>query len=285
MKSTHLIPLATLGAICGLSFLGIAPKVLANPVDVELAFLLDASGSSFESDILFENIRDAHSALFQSNSFFSTYVDPLPLKKIAVSFWIYADGVANPVNWALIDSPIAAFNFGTAIGTVTKTLPLNRINLGQAIENATVSVNTNAFDGDYRILNLMSNGEEARTIGTPSALDAAIAALSPQGGQISAINSISTEQVPTSVLPSIIGLPTNNDNPINQPGFSLTDLSFDPDPMNPSAPSSYALALSQKVYRETVGTRAVATPEPSAIFALLGLSLIPLAQRLKKSLT
>lgn len=283
MKPTTLIPIATMGAICGLAFFGVAPETLAanTHVDVELAILLQASGSSAASNDLFDNIKDAHVELFQSRDFFNTFVKPLPNQKIAVSFWIYADGTAQPVNWTLIDSQAAAENFGTLINDqVFKNLPLLRTDLGLAIQNATASINTNDYDGDYRILNLASNGAQAPSDGSPDAEEAALKALNPSDPffKISAINSISTTQVPTSVLPAIQGLSGNDDNPVNEPGFSLTDLSFEP-----NAPNPYGVALRDKIFRETRGTRPVTTPEPSALWALFGLSLVPLVSKKTKN--
>jgi hypothetical protein len=157
--------------------------------------------------------------------------------------------------------------------------------MGQAIQQASDpmfdgSINANQYEGVYKIFDLASNGEEFRSsVLLPRALPAAMTALDLPGSEkISAINSISTTQVEFSVLPAIIALPKNNNNPGGNRGFMLTDLVFEPT----TAPNYYDSALSTKFCRE-LGC-SVTTPEPSALWALFGLSLVPLVKRVKKSI-
>ncbi len=278
MKPTRLIPIAAIGSLCGLTMVGVAPKVLSAtiPVDTELALIVDYSSPDFA------NVKAAHAALFDS-AFYGKYVANGPTtKSIAVSFWVYANGVSKAVDWTKIDSPASGAAFGALISAVNPGLATNRTDLGTAIVEATDStLNLNDYNGDYKIFDLATNGFELDQ-NSFTAIDTSKDALD---AGISAINSISTTQVPGSKLNDIANISNNNGNPPgNVQGFNLSGLTFTPTVQT----SSYFTALGTKFSKELfppVTPPPTKTPEPSALLSLLGLSFIPLFnKRSKKSM-
>jgi len=279
MKPSRLIPIATIGSLCALTMVGIAPKVLsATAVDTELALIVDYSSPDFAS------VKAAHAALFSSGNFYANYVANGPTtQSIAVSFWVYADGVDKAVDWTLIKDEASAQAFGAAISGASPVLATTFTDLGTAIKEASIStLSLNIYDGVYKIFDLASNGKDDDQNGNTT-LSESSTALSDG---IDAINSISTTQVPTSVLPGIVALANNNGNPPGGvQGFSLTNLTFTPSVTNSSYFTALGTKFSKELFPPVTPPPPTKTPEPSALLSLLGLSFIPLVyKRSKKSI-
>lgn len=233
--------------------------ITMTPVDVTLAIIVQST-TEYGEGVYFEDIKAAYFDLFYDSNFYSTYVAPLPNKRLLVSVFEFAGGARQCFGWFLIDSATSASIFANLINRdLTVTLLQTRINLGQAIEFATGLIQTSGYDSAYNIINFCADGNEIRQIGTPTATNAAITALG--SGSVDAINGISVEfssgfNLFNLICPKVNGIlneePTalqlsNYNNPVGQPGFANDGFSFED--------GTYPTALAAKMFAEIRGTR------------------------------
>lgn len=139
----------------------LASPAHAEPVDLELVLLADASGSIDDAEIRFER-----------GGWATALADPKVLDaigagfhgKIAVTYieWGMASSQAVVVPWTVIDGAGAAHGFGTALAAAPRTaFGMNAI--GSAIAKATAELDGNAHEGLRKVIDF--SGDSARSWG------------------------------------------------------------------------------------------------------------------------
>ena len=159
------------------TFLCIARAVSAQPaaVDLELAFVVDASGS----------IDEAETRL-QRQGYADALVNPRVLgaigggflRAIAVAYIEFAGPTCErvSVDWTRIDGPGSARSFGERILALPRMFCPGGNAIGDAVALAIASIDANDFDGTRRVIDV--SGDGPNTIGLPVefARDVAVAA-------------------------------------------------------------------------------------------------------------
>jgi len=178
MKSSTLICSALVAASCGLSVLAFSANANAaslTPVDLELSFLVDVSGSVDNNE--FNLQKQGYVDAFNDGSLYTDFISKGALGKIAVNliYWSSAGEQIESVGWTLIDSVSASQNFANAVAASTRqfdglTAP------GSAIAFATPRFFNNDFDGTRLVMDVSGDGQENDGLNTATARNNAIAA-------------------------------------------------------------------------------------------------------------
>ena len=146
--------------------LGAVPQALAEPVavDLELAFVVDASGSidAEETRLQRQGYADA-----LANERVIGVISRGILRSIAVSYIEFAaDGCTQlSVPWARIDGAEAAIAFGQQILAQPRLFCPGGNAIGEALTFAAASIQSNQFEGTRRVIDI--SGDGPNTIGIP----------------------------------------------------------------------------------------------------------------------
>ena len=144
------------------------------PVDLELAFVVDASGSI-----------DAAETRLQRQGYADALADPRVLEvvtggllgSVAVAYIEFAAGGCErlSVPWTHIVGPASAASFGAAILAQPSIHCPGGNAVGDALAFATAALETNRFEGTRRVIDI--SGDGPNTLGRPVGLvrDAAVA--------------------------------------------------------------------------------------------------------------
>lgn len=143
--------------LSGLAFPALAQK--AEPVDLELAFVVDASGSI-----------DAEEMRLQRQGYADALADPQVIKavtsgflrSIAVSYIEFAaDGcVWQRVGWSKITDTASAQQVGTRILAAPRDFCSGGNAIGDAVAFAAKSTLENAFDGTRKVIDVSGDGPD-----------------------------------------------------------------------------------------------------------------------------
>jgi hypothetical protein len=136
--------------------LGVATPALAEPVDLELVLLADASGSIDEAEIRFQ--RENYAEALRHPEILNAIRVGGYLGKIAVSFVEWGDVIHQDVvvPWTVIDGPESA----TAFGETLRAAPRQAFGgnaIGQALSFATDHIERNELDGERKVIDLSAD--------------------------------------------------------------------------------------------------------------------------------
>lgn len=260
MKRSTITRSALIAASCGLSVLAFSNNANAahlTPVDLELSFLVDVSGSVSTSE--FNLQRDGYEAVFNDASLFNNFISKGELGKIAVNliFWSSSGQQEEAVGWTLIDSVEASQNFASAVGLASRNFAGSTAP-GSAIAFATPRFFNNDFDGTRLVMDVSGDGEENSGLDTATARDNAIDA------GIDAINGLvigSSTSVLNFYEDEVKGGPD---------GFVLQVDDF----------ADFGPALQEKIKTEITNPKGV--PEPASVLSLMTLGTLGTGSVLKR---
>ncbi|MHA1108554.1 MAG: DUF1194 domain-containing protein [Alphaproteobacteria bacterium] len=151
----RIFPIAAL--IAGLAWFGPAAAQRAIPVDLELAFVVDASGSIDDEETRLQ--RKGYADALVNARVLKAIGDGF-LRSISVAYIEFAGPYCTrfAVPWTRIAGRASAAAFGNAI------LAKDRIDcpggnaIGEAVAFAAESIKTNAFDGTRRVIDVSGDG-------------------------------------------------------------------------------------------------------------------------------
>jgi Protein of unknown function (DUF1194) len=217
-----------------------AATVVNTDVDLELALLVDVSGSVDSNEFALQ--RDGYVNAFKSAAVQNSILGGA-FKRIAVSlvYWSGSGNQAQSIGWTLIDSAAAADAFADAITAVARpfgglTAPGSAIRYIVDATTGSESFSENAFNGTRNVIDVSGDGDENSGDNTALSRDFALA------NGIDTINGITIGGGQ-----GLLDFYTNN--VIGGPGaFALEAVSF----------ADFGGAVSKKLIREITG-------EPSAI--------------------
>lgn len=160
-------------AMSAAALIAAAPASAATAVGLELALLIDVSGSVDANEYNLQ--KQGYVQAFQSAAVQNAIMGS-QLGSIAVTFieWSGASEQVQSVGWTLINSAVTANSFATAVSGVKRgfgglTAP------GSAINYAT-PLFTNDYDGLRQVIDVSGDGEENDGANTATARNAALAA-------------------------------------------------------------------------------------------------------------
>lgn len=149
----------------------IADKI---PVDLELAFVVDASGSIDEEEMMLQRqgYADALRHPRILNAISSGY-----LRRIAVAFIEFAAYECERVSvpWAIIDGRAAAQNFSEKLAAVPYLPCLGGNAVADALVFAAESIDQNTFEGTRRVIDISGDGPNTMGRTLRSVRDAVVA--------------------------------------------------------------------------------------------------------------
>jgi len=141
-----------------------APATRLSPVDLELAFVVDASGSIDEAEMTLQRqgYVDALSHPQVQSAIQGGY-----LRAIAVAYIEFAgDGCTQmTVGWTRIGDKASAEDFGRRILASERNFCFGGNAISEALTFAAASIETNQFEGTRRVIDL--SGDGPNTLGEP----------------------------------------------------------------------------------------------------------------------
>ena len=147
-------------------FLCIARSVAAQPaaVDLELAFVVDASGSIDEDETRLQ--RQGYADALANPRVLGAITGGF-LRAIAVAYIEFAGRGCERVSvaWTRIDGPEAARSFGERILALPRMFCPGGNAIGDAVALATASIAGNDFDGTRNVIDV--SGDGPNTLGLP----------------------------------------------------------------------------------------------------------------------
>lgn len=172
MKKSQLKVMVIL-ALAVVAVMGMGTRANAQlvPVDLELALLVDISGSVSSSE--FNLQRQGYVDAFNNPVIHQAIADG-QYGKIAATLIYWSTDQAVGVGWTLIDSATAAQNFATAISNAARPSGIGSLTApGSAVNYATPLFFNNSFDGTRLVIDVSGDGEQNTGASTTAARDAA----------------------------------------------------------------------------------------------------------------
>ncbi|HAG82849.1 MAG TPA: PEP-CTERM sorting domain-containing protein [Cyanobacteria bacterium UBA12227] len=258
MKTSIVVGSALIAASCSLSVFSVSSSANAaalTPVDLELSFLVDVSGSVDSGE--FNLQQNGYVDVFNNPDLFNNFISKGQLGTIAVNliYWSSEGEQQEAVGWTLIDSVAASQSFANAISAAGRpffglTAP------GSAIAFATPRFFNNDFDGTRLVIDVSGDGAENDGLDTATARDNALAA------GIDAINGLVIGGNPF-VLDFY-----NNEVKGGPNSFVVQTDDF----------ADFGTTIAEKIKREIVQD----VPEPASVFSLLAFGLLGTSSKLKR---
>jgi hypothetical protein len=249
-------------ASLGLSLLGLSNNANAadlTPVDLELSFLVDVSGSVSNSE--FNLQRDAYETVFKDANLFEDFISQGELGTIAVNliYWSSSGQQEEAVGWTLIDSVQASQDFASAVAAAPRNFSGSTAP-GSAIDFATPRFFNNDFDGTRLVMDVSGDGQENDGLDTATARNNAIAS------GIDSINGL------------VIG---NNSSVLN---FYENEVKGGSDSFVSQVDdfTGFGAALQNKIEIEISNGNGQDVPEPASVVSLLALGALGTGSVLKR---
>jgi hypothetical protein len=233
----------------------LAPAAHAVSVDLELALLVDVSGSVDAGEFALQ--RDGYVQAFQSASLVSA-IQQGPIGKIAVTliYWSGATQRQQAVGWMLVEDAASANAFATAVNGAPRpysglTAPGSAINFAVPLFGTETGGTANGFESTRQVIDVSGDGSQNDGFNTATARNNALAA------GVDAINGLA-------ILGSEGGLLAWYQNNIQggAGSFTVAAANF----------AAFNTAIQDKLVREITGV----IPEPGTVL-LLGTGLLGLA--------
>lgn len=144
-----------------LCLVALSPAQAAEKVDVELVLLADASGSIDQGEIRFQ--RQGYAEAIQHRDVLSAIARSAH-QKIAVTFIEWGDDSSQDVvvPWMVIDGAASAKAFATALLAAPRKA-YGRNAIGAAIAAGQAQIETNAYDGDKKVIDLSADSANSWT--------------------------------------------------------------------------------------------------------------------------
>jgi hypothetical protein len=137
------------------ALLSITPAHAAEPVDVELVLLADASGSIDEGEIRFQ--RQGYAEAVRHRDVL-TAIARGAHRRIAVTFIEWGDDRSQHivVPWTVVDGAASARAFGDRLLAAPRKA-YGRNAIGAAIAMAQAQIESNAYEGDKKVIDLSAD--------------------------------------------------------------------------------------------------------------------------------
>ena len=144
----------------------------AAPVDLELALLVDVSGSVSPAE--FSTQRTGYVNAFTDPGLIDAIVNG-DIGAIAVTFWYWSGGSQQQqaVGWTLINDAASALAFSNAIGAAARPF-FGATAPGSAINAVVPTFATNGFEGRFQKIDVSGDGTQNSGASTSAARNAAL---------------------------------------------------------------------------------------------------------------
>lgn len=161
-----------------LAVAGFMASTPASAAVIELALLLDGSGSISSSDFALQ--IQGYQNVFTDPDFFSSVVAPSQFDTLAVAVWQFAGSTATPeISWMTITNQAEATAFGSLFAGITQNS--GGTPMAAAIDAATSSILSNGIGGgadDRSVIDLSTDGSpNSESATTTAAQDAEMAGI------------------------------------------------------------------------------------------------------------
>jgi hypothetical protein len=147
-----------LSGLAGVALVAQTASAQATTVDIELALLVDVSGSVSGTEYLLQ--RNGYRDIFNNGAFWTTFGNSG--RTLAVSYMEWATTATRVLNWTTIGGVNAASqaaSFGAAIGGLSRAGGIGSgTNIANAITFGLNELSTNSFSADRRLMDISGDG-------------------------------------------------------------------------------------------------------------------------------
>lgn len=241
----------------------IATNAQAVPVDVELALVIDTSGSVDAAEFILQ--RDGYAAAFNSASVQDAIDDSTNGVAVAVYFF---DSVASAtsISWTHLQSAADAGTFATALMGLAD--PTNgATNIASGMDMGVAGILGNAFEGDRLVMDVSGDGIQNVAFGGSGGCGGTCTDLVDLERDQAAAAEITVNGL--AIIDDFANLATYySDHVATNDGFVLT-ATFD----------TFSTAVQRKIFSEITDTD---IPAPATLL-LMGLGLVGMGMRRRKT--
>ena len=240
---------------------GLASAMSANAAVLELAFILDGSGSINSQN--YDLQLSGYQNVLASGSFFDDFIAPSIYDEVYFSAWQFSATTILETDWTLIDSNAAATAFGNTFNNTNMDQLNSTTNIQEAIETVDDSIENNGIGGgvdDKKIVDISTDGVPNRPT---NPVAGSINAASEARAKDIEVNAIGIgSAVGADYLESLVGIGSTDPNI----GFFMTAENF----------QEFESTLQTKIAREILD-EPPSVPEPSSL-ALFGIGALALGR-------
>jgi hypothetical protein len=246
--------LRSFGAILALvAGIAVTPPAMAVPVALELALVIDVSGSVSTDEYNLQ--RDGYASAFQNAGIQSQIVSLAGAGGVAVNVIQFASSATQSIGWTLLTDVASINSFAAAIGGMARAATVGTMTgIANALSFATDTILLNTYEGARMVIDLSADGVENTAFGCNTTTCTAVQAVR---------NDAFAEGIVINGLPILTDLGQTLqtyfvNNVITSNGFSQPAANFD----------DFGRAVAIKIGRELSPV-----PEPGSL-ALLGVAAL-----------